>query len=91
MATMSTIERQIEAVEGLHVIVRHPNGRNVRSDKMKLPSYPYRRARKNGTTVGQWSDTRFQRAFPGYTVDVLSPEGKKVHGRTLLSTVRSRQ
>lgn len=91
MVSMGKLERQIETVEGFPVVVRHPNGRDVRSDKAKLPTYPYRRARKELTTVREWKDERFNNVLPGFSIEVLDQEGKRVHGRTLLRTIRRRK
>jgi hypothetical protein len=88
MKSMKSLEREIEALEGVPVVVRHTGGRDVRSDKLRLPRYPYERARKGSSTVRELRDTRFRKVLPGYKVDVLDPSRKSVHGKTLLKTVR---
>ena len=62
--------------------------RDVRGDKKNMPSYSYRRKAAGNQTVAAWIESRFDKNFPGYKVEVLDGDGKKVHGKTLLSTVR---
>src|SRR4051812_37742388 len=86
-------EKKISAIEGfvvkfLHSAPGNAKGRDVRSDKMNLPSYSYRRKAPGNQTVAAWIESRFSKAFPGYKVDVYDGNGKKVHGKTLLSTLR---
>lgn len=88
MSTVRTIEKTILKVEGFAVRMRHLNGRDLRSDRTKLPSYPYRRAMKNSANVRKWKDARFATRFPGFDIDVLASNGRSAHGRTLLATVR---
>jgi hypothetical protein len=83
------IERSIRKVEGFDVRLLHPNGRDVRGDKQGLPPYPYLRAAKDGITVAQWRDTRFNASYPGYSVLVVDADGNRAHGGTQLATVRA--
>jgi len=88
MATVRQVEKRILDREGFRTTIRHLDGRDVRGDRMALPRYPFDRAMKNSANVTRWITTRFRRTYPGFGVDVLSSNGAKVHGRTLLSTVR---
>ena len=88
MATTLQVENRIERIEGFRIAFRHPHGRNVRDDRQNLPQYPYERALKGNATVRQWIDLRFHPNYSGWDVEVLEPNGKPVHNRTLLATVR---
>jgi hypothetical protein len=43
---------------------------------------------KNRSNVTDWKRRRFQPTYPGFEVDVISEAGYRVHGGTLLGTVR---
>lgn len=89
MATIRHVEKQIEALEGFAVRIRHGrDGRDVRSDKQNTPGYRYARAMAGSKTVKDWRDGRFASSYPGYSVEVLTVDGKVAHGRTLLATLR---
>ena len=89
MATMKQVEHRIEKVEGFRVQILHGRDRrNVRSDKGGVTQYPYERALKGSNNVRAWRDHRFAKHYPGFEVQVLATSGHKVHGRTLLTTVR---
>ncbi|MEW6754256.1 MAG: hypothetical protein AB1505_25225 [Candidatus Latescibacterota bacterium] len=88
MPLLKSVERTIANVEGFEVTVRHATGRDMRSDKEGLPSYPYQKAAKNDFTVAQWRDQRFRQVFAGYEVTVWLADGSEAHGVTRLSTVR---
>jgi hypothetical protein len=75
-------------VERFEVTIRHADGRDMRSDKQGLPSYPYQIAAKNDFTVAQWREQRFKQVFPGYEVTVWLADGTEAHGVTKLATVR---
>jgi hypothetical protein len=53
MAKLKSVERTIANLEGFEVTIRHADGRDMRSDKDGLPSYPFRHAAKNDFTVAQ--------------------------------------
>ena len=94
MPKLEFTERKISVIEGFVVRFRHAapggsKGRDVRSDKKNLPSYSYRRKAAGTQTVAAWIESRFIKNYPGYKVEVLDGDGKKVHGKTLLSTLRS--
>ena len=88
MSSVKSVERAISRVEGFEVRLRHLDGRDVRSDRTKIPPYPYRRAMKSSANVRKWKDDRFAARYPGFAVDVVAPGGDAVHGGTLLATVR---
>ena len=88
MATVQFVEKKIRQVEGFNVTIRHLDGRDVRSDRQALPAYPFKNAMKNSANVTKWATTRFRDNYAGFEVDVLRSDGTRVHGRTLLSTVR---
>ena len=88
MATVRAVERQIERVEGFRVAIRHPDGRDVRGDRMHMPTYRFRRAMADNANVRAWRDGRFRLRYPGFDVVVVGRDGRDVHGATLLGTVR---
>jgi hypothetical protein len=89
VATVRAVERQIERVEGFRVAIRHPGGRNVRGDRMHMPTYPFRRAMTDAANVRAWREGRFRLRYPGFEVDVVGSDGRNVHGATRLGTVRA--
>lgn len=88
MATVGAVERRIFSVEGFQVTIRHLDGRNVRDDRTRMPQYSFRRALADASNVAAWKEGRFQRVYPGFEVDALGPDGRSVHGATLLGTLR---
>ena len=88
MSTIRAIESKIAKVEGFRVKVLYETGKNVRSDRASLPGYPYARMLKNSANVRDWIETRFKATYPGFDVEVLGEDGRRMHGRTKLSTVR---
>ena len=88
VATVRAVERRILKVEGFKVVIRHLDGRDVRGDREHLPGYPFGRAMKNRSNVKDWKRRRFQPTYPGFEVDVIAEHGDRVHGGTLLGTVR---
>ena len=89
MATVRAVERQIERVEGFRVAIRHPDGRDVRGDRMHMPTYRFRRAMADASNVRAWREGRFRLHYPGFEVVVVGRDGRDVHGATLLGTVRA--
>lgn len=89
MPTIRSVERSIKGVEGFAVAILHPDGRDVRSDREHVPSYPFQRAAASTMTVRGWIDTRFRDRYAGFKVVVLDGHGKSVHGGTRLSNVRA--
>ena len=89
MATVGQVEVAIRRLEGFDVNVRHPHGRNVRSDRQDLPRYDYKRRLNGDATVRQWIDGRFTPNYSGWDVEVLAANRNPVHGGTRLKTVRS--
>lgn len=94
MPKVEFTEGKIAAIEGFAVRFRYSTpgkgtGRDVRSDKQHVPTYPFKRKSPGSRTVADWIELRCNTTFPGYKVEVLDVTGKKVHGGTLLSTVRA--
>ena len=93
LPTVKFTEGKIAAIEGFAVKFRHTGPgtgrlRDVRGDKAIKAAYDFTRKANGHQTVASWIDGRFAKKFPGYVVEVLDATGKKVHGGTLLSTVR---
>jgi hypothetical protein len=88
VATVRAVQRRIEVVEGFRVTIRHLDGRNVRDDRMRMPMYPLRRAVPDRWNVAQWKEARFLPTYPGFDVDVLGADDRRVHGGTLLGSLR---
>lgn len=88
MSTVGAVQRKIDRVEGFQVRFRHLDGGDVRDDMRGLPQYPYSNMARNGSTVKNWKELRFNKAFPGFRVDVLYKDGKVCDGRCLLANVR---
>ena len=81
MATVGAVERRIYLVEGFPVAIRHPDGRNVRGDRMRMPQYRFRRAAADGGNVAAWKTGRFE---PIYRLgSTVGRDGRRVHGATL--------
>lgn len=93
MPKLEFTEKKISVIEGFVVRFLHGGpggvkGRNVRSDMQNVPSYAFQRKAPGTQTVATWVENRFSKSYPGFKVEVLNGDGKKVHGKTLLSTVR---
>jgi hypothetical protein len=88
MALVKNVEKRIWDIEGFDVAIKHPGGRNLRSDKKKLPMYPFEVALKNDCTIAQWINSRFRPKYSGFEVDVLDGFGNVVRGNTKLGNVR---
>lgn len=93
MPKLEFTEKKISVIEGfavkfLHAAPGRAKGRDVRGDMKDLPSYTYLRKAAGTQTVAAWIENRFKPNFPGFRVEVLDGNGKRVHGKTLLSTVR---
>lgn len=88
MATVRSVERRIEKIEGFPVVIRHLDGRNVRADRTRMPHYPFDRAMKNAGNVKQWRERRFYPTYPGFEVDVIGRDHTPRHGGTRLGSVR---
>lgn len=93
MSTVKFTEGKIAAIEGFAIRFRHAGPgtgrlRDVRGDKYIKAVFDFTRKAKANQTVAAWIEKRFETKFPGYIAEVLDANGKKVHGGTLLSTVR---
>jgi hypothetical protein len=94
MTTIKRVESQIRRIEGFDVRIRYVGpgptpGRDVRSDRADIRSYPYERARADDHNVAVWLEDRFCATYGGYTADVLDASGRRQHGATKLRTVRA--
>jgi hypothetical protein len=87
MATARSVEKQIAKVEGFGVRFVHASGRRVSADKVGFARYPYSR-RARDASVAAWRKGRVASTYPEFSVEVLDVSGRRVHGKTLLSTVR---
>lgn len=89
MPKLKNVEKRIWDTEGFDVTIRHPDGRDMRSDLRGIPQYDgFERMAKNDMTVSDWKDKRFYPRYPGFDVDVLDGDGHAVPGNTKLGTVR---
>jgi hypothetical protein len=86
---IGTLEMKIARVEGFQVRVRTSDGRDIRSDREGMPSWPYEKAARDRWSVARWKQDRFISLYPGFGVDVLDGDCTVVEfGQTLLETVR---
>jgi hypothetical protein len=88
MAKVKTVEKKIWDIEGFAVTILHLDGRDVRGDMERLPTYTFERAAKNEMTVTDWKETRFKSIYVGFNVEVLNGNGEVAHGSTKLGNVR---
>lgn len=89
MPTSRELEKQIEQVEKFRVRIISENGRRVRSDASGFDDYPYQKAASGDLTVASWIESRFSSHYDDYEVKVVDENGRAVHGRTELTTVRT--
>ena len=88
MPKVMRVEKQVWDVEGFAVAFLYEDGTDVRGDRRGLPGYPFQNAAKNSMNVADWKEHRFRINYPGFDVAVLDGDGNRVHGGTLLATVR---
>lgn len=82
---VGTIAEQVQKVEGFKIkILDEDVMRPLRADQVVDFDYDYKRAAPAKLTVSQWSRQR----IPNGCVKVFKADGKEVHGRTTLNTVR---
>jgi hypothetical protein len=89
MARLKNVERKIKDTEKFAVIIRHSDGRDMRSDRKGTPMYNFERGAKGSMTVAQWKAQRFYPSYPGFEVDVLDGNDFAVAGNMLLDSVRA--
>ena len=88
MAKVKNVEKRIWDTEGFDVVIKQ-NGKDKRGDAEGIPQYTkYEKMAKNDMTVTEWKKIRFSPIFPGFDVEILDGDGKKVSGNTKLGTVR---
>jgi hypothetical protein len=88
VSKVAAIERRIQRVEGFRVRILYEDGRDVRGDRSDLHQYPYERMMRNSANVREWIDSRFRSTYQGFDAKVVDAHDRKVHGNTLLGTVR---
>ncbi len=85
--TARTLGHQIFEIEGLQVRLVPRSG--AWPLVMSGGDYPFERAARDNWNVARWRERCFEPNYPDFDVEVLDTEGRAVHGRTLLSTVRA--
>jgi 2-keto-3-deoxy-L-rhamnonate aldolase RhmA len=88
MPTVERVQIRIRDVEGFDVIFLGPDGHDVHDNMEGMPQYSAGRAASNNMTVERWKEICFHRRYPGFDVAVLDGNGARVHGGTILATVR---
>ena len=87
MTSLAALAEQIFQVEGFRVSLSSPNSEGHRP--ARLDAYPYERAARHNWSVSRWRGQRFEGSYTDLVVQVLDGDGRAVHGRTMLSTVRA--
>lgn len=91
MVMLLTRMRQIANREGFEIEVfrksRHRRPLLVHKNGVIGP-YPFAKKLKETKTVNDWKTERFEKAYPGYTCDVLKGNGTVAAPQTSLKTVR---
>lgn len=88
MTSVGRVERAIRRTEGFEVRIKYLEGSDVRSDRTRMPPWPYHVAAKDEWSVATWKLRRFITRYPGFVVDVIDGKHKSVRGQTRLRTVR---
>jgi hypothetical protein len=81
----STVAEEIFQVDGFDV--RFVGGEPESGSY--VDPYPFERAANHVWTVKKWRASRWEPSYPDCGVEVLDADGTPVHGKTLLSTVRT--
>ncbi len=92
MPTIEKLAREIRDFEGFDVRIRRsPATGDGNSDRHNVPGYKrrYNRIAWNTFTVNDWRRRRFDNDYPGFTVDVLKPDGSVATGKTGLAKLRA--
>ena len=89
MSTVKAFESAVFRTEGFRIRIRHGrDNRDVRSDHRLPATYRYERRARGQWTVTDFIQKRLQPTLPGYRVEVVTPRGRRVNGKTLLHNVR---
>lgn len=80
------VEKTIYQIEGFKVNFIQ-NGKNLRGEVQQPHNYVASKATKNTYTVSQFIE-KLKSQFPGFDFVVLTANGEKVRGNTLLAKVR---
>jgi len=87
MKSTKTVAEQIFEIEGFAVRFISLDGSDP--SLRRVEDYEFQRAARRTWTVASWRDNRFATLYPDFDVEVLDGEGRVVHGKTLVSTVRA--
>ena len=81
--SVSTFEEQVEAIEGITIVVRAPSGTLVKP-------YIYDRKAAGSTTVADWIERRLNPALEGFEIKIIDGEHESPRRSTkLLETLRN--
>jgi hypothetical protein len=91
MASVKRVENQIAHLEQFDVAFMTEDGRDLRSDRVGIPSYSNKFENKapGRMTVEGWKERRFRSIYPGFDVEIIMADGSLARGNTLLETVRA--
>lgn len=89
MTTVATRARNIADIEGFDIqVTRNGNPIDPKENGVLNGPYGFEKKLKHTKTVSEWKQERFEKAYPGYSCNVLTAEGEVAAGNTLLRTVR---
>lgn len=88
MTTLATRMRSLGDLEDFDVQVTDKDGNVVDVKQNGFGKYDFEKRAKSSTTVNEWKDKRFKKAYPGYDCKVLNADGSEARGNTKLETVR---
>jgi hypothetical protein len=76
------VERDIRTLEGFDVVIR--------ADRPTIPGYAtkYARSARNAFSVADWKRARFEKHYPGATVEVLRADGRVASAKITLAKLR---
>ena len=86
MPQVKNVEKKIWHLEGFDVAITQ-NGKDVRGDKSNFKQWDGQRQTRNDSTVADFVK-KFENKYPGYSVNVLHPNGNVAHGSKKLGNLR---
>jgi hypothetical protein len=86
MPLVKNVEKKIYDIEDFDVVILR-DGKDVRGDASLPTQFAGQKRTKNSATVADFR-AKFQRQYPGYSVNVLLANGDVAPGQTQLGTVR---
>lgn len=90
LPTVHRYEESVRRLEGFGIRIRHSRDlRDVRGDLEIEATYSLRRRAPDEWSVTDYLTKRLQRRLPGFRVEVVSAEGRRVNGQTKLRNVRA--